>query len=511
MKKFLSILMVLAMILAMSTTAFAAEDETFTLTITGTEGHAYEIYQIYTGDIEYEGTETVLTHVKYGANHYPVDSRPGVDVPLDELKTLMSAQKPAEILDSSVKGDPIATIPVGEETSATVSNLAPGYYMIVDATIDLPDGQTRSPIMLQMLENVTIASKHASITSEKKVDDKKDSTHEEDSEDWQDVADYDFGDDVPFRLTVTLPETFNSYENYTLTFHDEKAAGLGNPENMEVYILKADGTKITVNEGNPGYQVLPCTSDKCEFGGCSFTIEVGDVKLLYGDKTFTKDDIIVVEYTAELLDTANVGKDGNENGMYVCHPDGHTPKDYVTVLTYELKVNKIDGATKEALAGAGFTLYKWIADAKDGVGDWAVVGVKAAGDDITSFTWSGVDGGLYKLVESTRPNAYNAIGDIEFTLDSTHKTVWVKTENASNSAFLDLIAKDMNGTPIFADQDANGVEDGKLEGVVENYKGAILPETGAEGTFMLITFGTILVVVAAVFMITRKKMSIYED
>ena len=511
MKKLFAIVLALAMIFAMATTAFAAEEETVSLTITGIAGHAYEIYQIYTGDIEYEGTEIVLTHVKYGLNHYPVDGRPGVDVPLDELKTFMSAQNPAEMLDSSVKGTPVATIPAGTETSATISNLTPGYYMIVDATEELPDGQTRSPIMLKMLENVTIASKHASITSEKKVDDKKDSTHEEDGVNWQDVADYDFGDDVPFRLTVTLPETFNSYETYTLTFHDQKAAGLGDAENLNVYILKADGTKITVNPGNPGYQILPCTSDKCEFGGCSFTIEVGDVKQLYGDKAFAKDDMIVVEYTAKLLESANVGREGNENGMYVCHPDGHTPRDYVTVLTYELKINKIDGATKEALAGAGFTLYKWIADAKDGAGDWEVVSVKAPGADITTFTWSGIDGGLYKLVESTRPNAYNAIGDIEFTVDSTHKDIWVKTETATNSAFMDVIAKDLNGKPVFADQDDNGAEDGKLEGVVENYKGAVLPETGAEGTFMLITFGTILVVVAVVFMITRKKMSIYED
>jgi LPXTG-motif cell wall-anchored protein len=44
-----------------------------------------------------------------------------------------------------------------------------------------------------------------------------------------------------------------------------------------------------------------------------------------------------------------------------------------------------------------------------------------------------------------------------------------------------------------------------------NNTGTVLPETGAEGTFFLITGGTMLVILAAVFMITRKKMSIYED
>ena len=94
-------------------------------------------------------------------------------------------------------------------------------------------------------------------------------------------------------------------------------------------------------------------------------------------------------------------------------------------------------------------------------------------------------------------------------MDATHKTEWLA---GGNSAFEDLIAKNTAGTVIvFADQDADGLEDGKLEGNIENYKGTVLPETGAEGTFFLITGGTLLAMVAVVFMITRKKMSIYED
>ena len=55
------------------------------------------------------------------------------------------------------------------------------------------------------------------------------------------------------------------------------------------------------------------------------------------------------------------------------------------------------------------------------------------------------------------------------------------------------------------------VDTGIIEKNIINNTGTILPETGAEGTFLLITGGTVLVILAAVFMITRKKMSIYED
>ena len=55
------------------------------------------------------------------------------------------------------------------------------------------------------------------------------------------------------------------------------------------------------------------------------------------------------------------------------------------------------------------------------------------------------------------------------------------------------------------------VDTGAITKEIENNRGTVLPETGAEGTVMFITVGAILATIAAVFMITRKKMSIYED
>ena len=47
--------------------------------------------------------------------------------------------------------------------------------------------------------------------------------------------------------------------------------------------------------------------------------------------------------------------------------------------------------------------------------------------------------------------------------------------------------------------------------VVHNSKGVVLPSTGGEGTFWLITIGTLLAIGFAVFLITHKKMSVYTD
>ena len=286
-----------------------------------------------------------------------------------------------------------------------------------------------------------------------------------------------------------------------MVFHDEQAAGFADPVIGEVYILKADGTKITLGATEYTYHDDCIGGDECDFANCSFCVEIIDVKASYKGAAYEANDVLIVEYTSVLTDAANVGRAGNENGMYVCHPDGHTPADYVTVLTYELSIDKIDGATQAALEGAGFTLMKLVD------GEWTAVGAEITG--VTTFTWSGIDGGEYKLVETTTPAGYNTIADILFHIDSDHKTEWVK---GGNAAFNDLVAKDANGAIVFADAETEGgEEDGKLAGKIENFKGTVLPETGAQGTFLLIGGGALLVLVAAVFMITRKKMSVYED
>ena len=503
MKKLFAIILSLAIIFAMSATAFAAEEDTFALTINGIKDHTYNVYQIYTGDVAEEGDTLVLSNVKYGKNHYPADGEIGDAVPDADLKDFLNSADPANFFRTQLTGEPYAVINSGDVNDDTVTlNVEPGYYMILDVTgeDDLPDGQTKSIVILKVAESTTITSKHASIMSYKKVMDKNDTTGEVSQ--WQDSADYDIGDDVPFQLSVTLPATLNAHDTYALTFHDSHDAGFDAPANVKVYIQRGTEKLFDVTTGYTLHNEC-IKKDTCEFGGCDFCVEVTDVKALYTAQgvDFVKDDILVVEYTAVLNEEAVSGRVGNENHMYVCHPDGHTPIDSVTVLTYELTISKIDGTTQNPLNGAGFTLQKKV----NGV--WVDVGTEVIGSD--KFTWSGLDDGEYQLIETTVPSTYNDIANIVFVIEASHKVTWLAD---GNYAFEWITAKNTDGTAnIFLDKNADGLVDGILEGNVENYKGAVLPETGAEGTFMLITFGTILVVVATVFMITRKKMSIYED
>ena len=59
---------------------------------------------------------------------------------------------------------------------------------------------------------------------EKKIQDTNDSTGEKSG--WQDSADYDIGDSVPYKLTAVLAKDVTSYWQYHITFHDKMEKGL---------------------------------------------------------------------------------------------------------------------------------------------------------------------------------------------------------------------------------------------------------------------------------------------
>ena len=88
------------------------------------------------------------------------------------------------------------------------------------------------------------------------------------------------------------------------------------------------------------------------------------------------------------------------------------------------------------------------------------------------------------------------MSDVTFSVSATHSEVADEPE---------LISLDggLMGT--------GDVSIGTITKDIINNTGAVLPQTGAKGTLLLIGGCSVLVIVAAVFMITRKKMSIYED
>ena len=498
MKKILALTLVLIMALSLATTAFAAEGDTYSITIlkpeNGTlDNHVYKVYQIFTGDLATgEDGKLILSNVKYGQNY----GTKGAVVPETELEALdaMTGEAAAKKLDKDKTGEAYATL--NKDNNWKVTTVPAGYYLIVDVSTGLAEGETSSAFILQLVDNVEINSKHSNVPNvQKKIKDTNDSVADS-TTDWQDSADHDIGDDIPFQLKMTVPAIFEQFkiygEAYRFVFHDTEEQGLSFNNDAKVYV---NGKQIT-----SGFEVVFPTAH--EEDDDTFDVVFADLTQIPDLKA---NDVITVEYTSKLTQSAVLGKPGNVNTVYgeysnLHRPEypGFTPKDTVIAFTYKVVVNKVD-ENKAPLAGAEFTLEKYDV-ATD---SWKPIS-KVETEAGTTFTFNGLDDGNYRLTETDTPPGYNSIKPIEFTVTADHDILWETQDRLEvlNSLTGDVTTGEIQFTAT-EDKDT-------LSSDVVNKSGTVLPETGGMGTTIFYIVGGLLAVAAVVLLITKKRMNSAE-
>ena len=483
MKKLASFLLALVMVFSLATTAFAADT---TITAPAGSTRTYDVYQIFTGDL----SGKVLSNVKWGKNG---TGTVGEAVPQDTLDALAKVNS---LSDTEKLAAISKYVNLNSEKFGTVSDGSPlnaptGYYLIKDNG-PVGDGEAYSLYVVQIVGPTTISPKVSTVTSEKKVDDKNDSNTTQDEVKWEDSADYDIGDDVPFQLKATIAQDYDNYKVYKLTFHDKESAGL--TFKPDTVVVKIDGTTVDSSK----YEVV--TTGLTD--GDTFEVRFADLK-----STAAKaGSVITVEYSSTLNDQAVLGSTGNPNTMHVTYSNnpndeqggenGKTPDDTVIVFTYKVVANKVtknpayvEGGSESEyipLKGAGFTLYK-----KNASGKYVAVGSEVKGDEMTTFEWKGLDDGDYKISETTTPAGYNTIADIEFTITAEHD---VLSDNPTLTS--------LSGGNKFTGE----VSTGAVSADIENNAGSTLPETGGIGTTIFYVIGSILVLGAVVLLVTKKRM-----
>jgi fimbrial isopeptide formation D2 family protein/LPXTG-motif cell wall-anchored protein len=530
MKKMMAFVIAMVMVLAMALPAMA-DPQNVDLNINAVDGHTYTAYQLFTGDLADDGV--TLSNVKWGANvassitYEDADGTKTITpvvgdvVPqavLDYLAGLNAktatdpAQSTANIVDSWVAGTGFA---ITKEAKSVLT----GYYVVRDAYTnpENPQDTTISTVMAQVVGPTTLTPKAGTTEHKKEVLDINDTTdvaldlsnlQNVDASKWSASADHDFGDHVPFKLTTTIGSDFAKYNSYYLAVSDNLYDGLVlDQDSIKVYV---DG-ELAVEGTEAGQYVLTKT-------GTTFKVEFGK---LNGNAKAAAGKDVVVYYTATLdADSAVIGNPGNWNESFAefsNNPNGDqtgtgkTPTVTAVVFTYKTVVNKID-KDKNPLVGAEFTLTKKLKDGstaavalikynKDGtVTTKTANGTSTSEGDATKFSFNGLDDGVYILTETVTPDGYNTIDPITFQVVATHKKTertgdveTLEVKNEDGSAFTGLI----EFTPVAAQ--------GTISTDIVNQSGATLPSTGGIGTTIFYVIGGVLVVLAGIVLVTRRK------
>ena len=512
LKKIMSLILTAIMVIAMCVPVMADNANGYTITAPA-NGHTYEVYQIFTGTLTTEGTDDVLSNIKWGKNGTGAEGTDVSETILNELKAKKNAtdsekleviKKYVDLTDANNK--------YGSVTSENpLNNVPAGYYLIKDSD-GSQTGQVNSSYttyLVSVVGSVEITPKADKPSSEKKVKDVNDSDGT--VTDWQDSADYDIGDHVPFQLKGTVASNYDSYKTYKFVFHDKESDGLTfEPGTVKVYV---NGTQIT-----SGFTTVTNTTD-----GDTFDVVFDDLKTILDptDKTGNTKlvgagSVITVEYTSILNDNAVVGSAGNPNTMHLEYSNnpndaqggetGKTPDDTVIVFTYKTIVNKVKEDGRTPLAGAEFKLEKFVADSnvettyKNIHGNWVTKTLESTDNKV--FTATGLDDGYYRLTETKAPEHYNILKEaIYFEITATHDIL-------SDSPSL----TDFNGSDISTGETAKFTftatkTEGSISTSVINKKGSTLPETGGIGTTIFYVVGVVLMLGAGVLLITKRRMS----
>lgn len=418
-------------------------------------------------------------------------------------------------------------------TGYGATGLADGYYLVRNTGIPSAAGTTAtySDYIVEVVGgDVKAAPKAAVPGSQKKVQDVNESVSAT-LTGLQDSADYDIGDTIPYTLTATLPTNYSNFKSvgYRLIFVDDICKGLTWDGTATIYYGAADttGTAIKFND-RTGEEIkthegsIKVTSSYTD--GKVFAYDIDNLMTTPAAKNLIGGDVITIKYNAVLNTNANVGDYGNPNKYHIYYSNnptvkdsvGETPEDVNIVFTYKAVFEKVDEHSN-ALTGADFKLEKFIAESNgteeitvDNVngtikGRWqdvtslhsgsgAVNPVKTGDSTGSTFAFTGLDDGVYRLTETKTPTGYNSIDPIQFTVDAAHD------ENSNDPKLTDLRGDD--GAELTFTKD---LSQASLTANIVNQPGLVLPSTGGAGTTMLYVVGSVLVVGSVVALVVKRR------
>lgn len=491
MKKLISLVLALVMVLAMGTAAFAQEVNagvgTATITVSNaSKGVTYKVYKLFDatvtgtdgGSIAYTGEIPASLKDYFTADEAGnISLADGADTTalFEDLKTWANNE-----------GTPIASAE-SDGSELKFVGLPYGYYVVTTS-------QGAGAITVTSTNpNATIVDKNSTPpvgNLTKTADDK----------------------DVNVGDTVTYTVKFNT-ANYTGAGESAKQiVSYTITDTLPVGVTLKEVTSITI--GGVEYKVDDAVP---QFVESKITIPWVDAE---GNNLYTNGAEIVITYTVTVNDQVAIDGAGNTNKVEINYKDedgnDNPPGEYTaeeTIYSYAIALKKVDQSGKE-LAGATFQLPFYVKATPDADGAYIYAGT-AAGEGLVNTLTTPADGliiikgvqtGTYSITETKAPNGYNKLTEaVEINAVKTGETTTstttyldkdgnvVDTETTGGSTVLVTI-DELAATPI----------------VVVNKTGAELPSTGGMGTTMMYIAGGLLVAAAVVLLITKRRMNAAE-
>ena len=498
MKKLITLLAVLTLALAMAVPAFAETTTPTKYTITINNGTGtYAAYQIFKGDLH----EKTLSNIEWGDN-VTDEGRTKFGNAADKAKTITTE---ADAKAFAVEVAKYLTDPAAGTGTDSITVSGPGYYLIKNTSVG--EGEVFTDYILRVVGDIKVNPKSGKPTLDKQI------RHNETGV-WGVVGDNQIGDTVEFRTLTTVP-IVSGYTQYTYVIHDEMSAGLTSNvrSNEDVTIKVNDETVLDKN-----YYTV--TVDEVNTNKFTVTVDVlnaiKDGKMVEGNTLYTY-------YTGILNEKAKVYNDGKQDNKayleYSNNPHDHattnsTPVKVVYDWTFKMGVKKVDGADGTPLTDAKFVLSKekncdlgaigddgqphntenLISLIKNSDGSYtvapagyngSVVNVITAGD----ITINGLDDAtVYYLYETKAPAGYNRLtAAVRFEITATYSDAGDNCTSVTATVNNDV-------------QSSVSVN-------VRNNKGSTLPSTGGIGTTLFYVIGGVLMAVAAVLLVTKKRMN----
>lgn len=475
------------------------------------------------------------------------------------------------IKDAGIEGETVYVASTDNYNRIRLANMPYGYYIIDEISEhDENDEQYyASSLCIVNTANptatVNLKSDYPSIIKKILEDDNKDAIGSA-GDGWNDIADYEIGQTVPFRYQSTISD-MNGYDGYYYAFHDSMDDELTfHNDKREISITITKGDKSYKLEDSE-YNVVTDTQLLDE--GDTFMIEIEDIKKII-DTEFSdtidelghndySDMTVTLTYNATLNDLAaeDTGRPGFENDVRLEFSNdadsagegetGYTPWDTVVCFTYKINGLKTNNYDKE-LAGAKFRLYsdeecknEVFVKAKNGSADngYVVINRDSAGgtdhtggtapsgavemvsDSNGNFTIYGLDQGIYYLKETDAPDGYRQILDpIVLTLTPSftdQRDSYVAGNGAFDDVLIDLeatahIKTFLDGAESETDNVLEtNIDDGSADIKIVNEVGTKLPVTGSTATLIMLGAGVVLVTGAVAASVISKKKKASEE